>query len=99
MSELILVVITDDVMMLIWALYIVFVLYVIAKTKVPQVAWMILPGVAWLLFYTWTHFGLWTDSAHAVAWSRVAHIATVWAICSGLWSMVKASRKVYGHIS
>lgn len=92
MTDVILWYLTDDVMILFWALEISFVLFVTAKSKVPTVVVLSLPGVVWLAFYVWTHFGWWDSVAAAQAWSRIAHLITIGSITYGLWRMVGASR-------
>ena len=92
MTELSLWFLTDDVMILFWALEIAFVLFVTARAKVPIVVILVLPGIAWLTFYVWTHFNWWDSLAAAQAWSRIAHIVTIGSISYGLYRMGKVSR-------
>ena len=91
-TDIILWFLTDDVMILFWTLEILIVLFVAYKSKVPVVVVLSLPGVAWLTFYIWTHFGWWDSLEAAAAWSRIAHMVTIGSITYGLFRMTKASR-------
>lgn len=84
--------ISDDVMIVVWAAFILFVIFASYRTKIAGILFLSVGGVAWLLFYWYTHFGLWDTYDAAVSWSRTAHIVNVLSTSIALYLMLLSAR-------